>query len=393
MIDIRGIFMSEKKWVAGWGASISTVGQNYADYIKDETVRYVIFPTMNADALRLHFSNEYGTESCTINKVFVALRTSDEYIDESTNKQVTFGGKAELTLAPGEDAVSDPVEFDVKAGVEFDVSMYFADFTHITTGHSNNGYYIKKYFTKGDYAAAAEIPLVSYGQDGPYLFLHTIDFLTDASKDCRAVVAFGDSITAQPWPDCFAHRLFDLGINDRAIIRKGIGGSRVLREYKYRIKKHWGAAGIKRFERDIVQAGADRVFVLHGINDLIHPGENNRLCYMDELPTSEELIENGYKKYIEIARAHGMKIYLATILPCPRCMNDDGIREKVRCEVNEWIRTSAPCDGVIDFEAAVWDENDHKQIKFEYDSGDHLHPSLEGATKMANSVPLEYLDR
>jgi hypothetical protein len=57
--------------------------------------------------------------------------------------------------------------------------------------------------------------------------------------------------------------------------------------------------------------------------------------------------------------------------------------------VNAWIRTNDLCDGVIDFEAAVWDENDHKQMRPECDSGDHLHPSLEGATVMAYSIPEE----
>ena len=73
------------------------------------------------------------------------------------------------------------------------------------------------------------------------------------------------------------------------------------------------------------------------------------------------------------------------------CQKDDGIREEIRCGVNEWIRTKAPCDGVVDFEAAVWNEDDHKQIQVEYDSGDHLHPSFAGASHMADSIPLEFL--
>lgn len=383
--------MDNSKWVAGWGASISFTGQNHAEFFKDQTFRYVIFPTMNAMSLRLHFSNQYGTESVTINKVYIAKRIKGEFIDPSTNVRVTFGGKDSVTMQSGGNAVSDTIPCEVEAGQEFAVSMYFAEYTQLRTGHSNNGEYIKKYYGKGDWAADAAVPLEEYGEDGPYVFLNTIDFLT--GNDCSAIIAFGDSITAQPWPDCLAHKIYDLGIRNRAIIRKAIGGGRVLHDYKYRIKKHWGEAGIKRFERDITQAGADRVFILHGINDLIHPGVNNRMCPMSELPDADELIEKGYKKYIEIARKHGMKIYLATILPCPRCMNDDGAREVTRCRVNEWIRTTDLIDGVIDFEAAVWDVNDHKKIKAEYDSGDHLHPSFAGAAHMADSVPLEFVTR
>ena len=380
--------MVNKKWVAGWGAATSYTLQNYAEYSKDVTFRYVIFPTIDGEAVRLHFSNRYGEEPATINKVYVAKSAGESAVDISTNVRVTFGGRDELTLEPGAEVVSDKIDFEVKAGQEISVSMYIEGLTKIMTGHSNGGPYIKNYFGRGDWAAAEDFSLLEYGEGGPYAFLHTIDFLT--TEDCAAVIAFGDSITAQPWPDCLAHKIYDLGIRNRTIIRKGISGSRVLKEYAWRFKKHWGETGVKRFERDICQAGADRVFVLHGINDIIHPSVTSKYCAPEFLPTAEELID-GYKTYVDIAHKHGKKIYMATILPCPRCLNDGGVKEDIRCKVNEWIRSNDIVDGVIDFEAAVWLEDDHKQLKPEYDSGDHLHPSFAGAAHMADSVPIEFV--
>lgn len=382
--------MENKKWVAGWGTSVSVMAQNHAEYIKDQTFRYVIFPTVDGEAVRLHFSNEYGDEAITITKVFVAKRTELEAIDPSTNAQVTFGGKASLTIPAGGTAVSDEIPFSFKAGEEFDVSMYFAELTRLYTGHSNNGYYIKKYYGKGDWAEKKAMPLDDYGENGPYVFLNTIDFLCDAKV--HAVVCFGDSITAQPWPDCLAHRLYDAGVRDVCVVRKAIGGGRILRDYTQRIKKHWGAAGIKRFERDVCQAGVDRIFILHGINDLYHPQPNSRFCGMEELPTVEEMIENGYKKYIEIARKHGMKIYMSPILPCSKLSLFEGNREEMRQRINEWIKNEADIDGVIDFESAVWNPDNHLEYFAEYDSGDHLHPSLAGATHMAESIPMEAIE-
>lgn len=378
------------KWVAGWGAAISRLPASQSEYLKDQTVRYVIYPTMAARAVRLHFSNEYGTEPVHIAKVFVAMQTNEEQIDERTNTQVTFGGKADLTLAPGADIVSDEVAFEVSPTRQFSVSMYFDTLIRPETGHSNGGVYVKKFFFDGDCAEEAQPPQEKMGEGGAYLFLHTIDFLTNAAQNCSAVIAFGDSITAQPWPDCLARILVEQGISNRAVIRKAIGGGRVLREYTCRSRRQQGAAGIARFERDVTQAGAERVLILHGINDLIHPSPTSRFCGMDQLPSAEELIE-GYNTYIRIAREKGIRIYLATILPCPRCMKDDGVREQIRCRVNDWIRNEAAVDGVLDFEAAVWDAADHKQIAKEYDSGDHLHPSFAGAQKLAQSVPLDFL--
>jgi len=246
-------------------------------------------------------------------------------------------------------------------------------------------------YTEKDLAGAYPEPqMANYTSLGLDTYITTSrgEYLT--REDCKSIVAFGDSITAQPWPDCFARRLTELGIDNRAIIRRGIGGNRVLRDYKFRIKKHWGEAGIKRFEHTLDTAvGADAVIVLHGINDIIHPGVNNPICPMSELPTPEELIE-GYRTYIAIAHKLGLKIYLATLLPCPRCLNDGGYREEIRLAANEWIRTTDEHDGVIDFEAAVRREDDPQQMILEYDSGDHLHPSLAGAKKMAWSIPEEY---
>ena len=71
-------------------------------------------------------------------------------------------------------------------------------------------------------------------------------------------------------------------------------------------------------------------------------------------------------------------------------MNDGGAKEEIRCAANDWIPHSGAADGVIDFEAAMWQENDHKNMIPEYDSGDHLHPSLAGAKHMAYSVPEEF---
>ncbi len=379
--------MADKKWVAGWGCATDRTTQAPYDYLEDLTFRYVIYPTMHAEKIRIHFSNMYGYEPIKVKKVYIATRESRKAAVPGSEVEVTFGGRTGFELAPGEACVSDEIDFGVLPAREFFVSMYMQEKTLLYTGHWNSGAYITKYYCRGDYAAEVDIPDEIYGDGGPYVYINTIDFLTD--DDSKAIIAFGDSITAQPWPDCFARRLTELGIENRAIVRKAIGGNRVLRDYKHRIKKHWGEAGIKRFESEIKQAGADRVFVLHGINDIIHPGVANPLCGMEELPTAEELIE-GYKKYVSIARENGMKIYFGTLLPCPRCLKDDGIRESLRCAANEWIRTTDLIDGYIDYEQAVWLESDHKQMDPLYDSGDHLHPSLEGARKMAYTVPEEY---
>ena len=69
--------------------------------------------------------------------------------------------------------------------------------------------------------------------------------------------------------------------------------------------------------------------------------------------------------------------------------NED--REARRQAVNEWIRTQREADAFVDFDAAIRDANDPQMRDPACDCGDHVHPSLEGARRMAMSVPEDFL--
>jgi len=70
-------------------------------------------------------------------------------------------------------------------------------------------------------------------------------------------------------------------------------------------------------------------------------------------------------------------------------MYDDpqGYREAARRAVSQWIRTSHQFDGVLDFDAAVRDPADPRQILLSLDSGDHLHLNPAGYQILAATVP------
>ena len=66
-------------------------------------------------------------------------------------------------------------------------------------------------------------------------------------------------------------------------------------------------------------------------------------------------------------------------------------REEMRNAYNDWIRQTDLIDGCVDFDKALCDPDEPSAFRPEYDSGDHLHPSLAGAQKMADSIPEEFL--
>jgi len=155
-----------------------------------------------------------------------------------------------------------------------------------------------------------------------------------------------------------------------------------------------GEAGIARFERDVLdQAGVRYVILGLGVNDILFPCSfipaAERVNAQDVIAGNRQLISRAHKKGI---RAIGTTIppFEHAIFPHPffdRFYTPE--TEKVRQEVNSWIRNSREFDGVIDFDAAVRDPNHPTQILPSFDSGDHLHVNNAGDIAEANAIPLK----
>ena len=212
-------------------------------------------------------------------------------------------------------------------------------------------------------------------------------------KKNRTVVCYGDSITAQDWPDFLSLRCKEEGYNNTAVIRRATSGSRILRQYSCITYESYGLMGDNRFTHEVPTDGADTVIIQQGINDIIHPVgvDVNPFRPMSDLPTIEELIE-GMKKYIAQARSFGYKVYVGTLIPIGGWRTYAPFREEMRNQFNEWIRTTDLIDGYIDFDKALADPDNPSWFLPEYDSGDHLHPSVAGYKAMADAVLKEIIE-
>ena len=374
--------MQNGKWVAAWGSAPSEPAAVPAVYAKDITLRFNFRSPLNGKAVRLHFNNLYGKEDAVLTRVFLLKKGTPAI-------PVTFDNQESLSLKAGAQAVSDEIPFELKRRDEYSVTVYLGGMTPLQSGTKDIGPLSDFYYAEGNLATEEVLPSFhSVKIDNAY-FLDTIDMLTEEER-AAAVVCFGDSITAQSWPDYLGVRMLRDDNSRLAVVRRGIGGSRVLRSYDYLKDRHYGNSGLKRFAGEIDSAGVDRVIVLHGINDIIHPGTGEFRPW-EQLPTPEELI-GALKEYIRIGHEKGKKVYIATI---PTIKGWTGYREErdiVRHAVNEWIRTNRDADGFVEFDGVTRSKEDPDMREALYDSGDHLHPSLAGAEHMAESVPQEYLE-
>ena len=222
-------------------------------------------------------------------------------------------------------------------------------------------------------------------------FLNTIDIFTEEKN--FALVCFGDSITAQDWPDYLTLRCAREGFNNVAIIRRAVSGTRILREYSCITYAAYGLKGATRFPIEMNVAGARSVIVQHGINDIIHPVgvEVNKFRPWSDMPTADDLINGVRSLYITHARKLGLKIYSGTLLPIYGWRTYNENRDIIRMAFNQWLRTAPEFDGCVDFDKAVCGHDNPKAFASGFDSGDHLHPSAKAYEAMAECVSKELL--
>lgn len=380
-------------WTAAWAsAQMVPAGDQVVplEWLEDATLRTVVRVGLSGPHLRLRLSNAHGTEPLAIGALTVA-RSADNRTPrlDGAAVAVRFGGLASTVIPAGAEAWSDPVDLPVTAGADLTVSLYLPEPPMPPTGHP--GSRATTWFVHGDQTASAEL---TGAQTAPrWLVLAGIEVF---APEARAVVAFGDSITdgfgVQPdtnlrWTDHLAARLrADPAYAQIAVLNAGIGGNRLLLD-------GLGPNALARFERDVLsQPGVTHVIVLEGVNDL---GVLTR-----EGPATPEqhaaLVAQATEALRQIvlrARARGIKAIGATILPfaTSATYRPPAETEAGRQAINAWIRAPGNFDAVIDFDAAMRDPADPTRLDPAHDSGDGLHPSLDGYRAMAAAVPLELL--
>jgi lysophospholipase L1-like esterase len=336
--------------------------------------------TLGGSHLRARFSNAYGTNPVTINSVHVALaagpgRAGNGNIDPATDKAVTFGGLPSATIAPRQELLCDPFDYDLPALTNLAVSIYFGDIS-ATAINGHPGSRTTSLIQPGNAVSVASLP--SAVKTAHWYILTGIEVLADASSG--AIVTLGDSLTDgrgsttdrnNRWPDELAKRLHtNAPTAGVAVLNMGIGGNGVFGGL--------GPSALARFERDVLdQNGARWLILFEGVNDI---GGG----------ASAESLTNAYAHFVDKAHARNLRAYGATITPFGGHAYYTPAHEAVRQAVNTWIRTSGKFDAVIDFDAVVRNPVTLTNLLSAYDTGDGLHLNPAGYQAMANSIDLTW---
>lgn len=369
-------------WVSVWGNAVSISENRPESYAKNITLRYPVYCPFSGDKLQLTFDNYCGLEPITIHKTSILYK--------GCFYPVTFGGKESAKINAGDNLISDEISIDMIAHDLFFVSFYLGDYTSMRSSVFVSGPLSGGQYAIGDQTETETFPIDICRKTNIYYFLSNVALRTQTGN--RAVICYGDSITAQAWPDYLSLRCQKENYKHTAIIRRATSGSRILREYHNITYESYGLMGRNRFDHEVPTIGADTVIIQQGINDIIHPvgTDINPFRPMSDLPTADELID-GLKWYIDRARSYHYKVYVGTLLPIKGWRTYAPFREDLKNAYNDFIRQTDLIDGCIDFDQALRDAKDVAAFATEYDSGDHLHPSPEGYKAMADAVLPELL--
>lgn len=381
----------ETTWVGTWSASPQPVWSG--DFplptllpfnLWNQTVRQKVRVSLGGEKFRLVLSNEYGKAPLAIASVHAAIAGGEgSEIDVKTDRRVTFSGAEQLTIPAGAPAMSDPVELAVPNRGDIVVSFYISAPAPIATFHWDGEQ--TGYIGAGNQVSRRSLEQAQ--KTTTRIFLSEV--MVEAAAGARTVVVFGDSITDGAasglnlnarWPDYLAAELAPYNVS---VLNAGISGSRLL-------NSRMGENALARFTRDVLsQPHLATVVLLLGINDIAWPG--HVFAPHDPALTPDQLIA-GYRQLVALAHAHNVRIVVGTLTPFRDALKGTAFEgyysekgDRLRREVNEWLRTSGEFDAVVDFDRLVADPENPLKIAEDLQA-DHLHLSPRGNRMVAAAL-------
>jgi lysophospholipase L1-like esterase len=392
-----GALAKPETWVASWGASqqVPEPGNALpADDLRDATVRQIFHLSLGGPALRVHLSNAFGTEALKFTSVHLArpAASAPGSIDLASDRPLTFAGRAEVTIPPGAEFISDPLDFPVAPLSDLAVTFHLDSPPGRETGHP--GSRATSYYVHGDFCAAASLTEPKHVDH----WYQVAEIDVRAPAGTGAVAALGDSITDghgattngnDRWTDVLGARLQDpTGTRAVGVVNEGIGGNHLLTD-------GLGPNSLARLDRDVLgPAGVEWVIVFEGVNDLGGLARDGEVSAAEHAALVERVLA-AYQQIVVRAHAHGLRVFGATITPYvgSAYYHPGPLSEADRRAVNAWIRASGHFDAVIDFDAVVRDPQHSDQLLPAFDCGDHLHPSPAGYKAMGEAIPLSLFGR
>ncbi len=425
-------------WIAAWGSGMTNL--SFADYgnivipVKGVVARTYITPTASGTKARIKFSNLYGVEPLIISWAAVGLKDEEgNFIDNliGTDKKflvkdtqiLKMDGNSTLTIPPGEERYTDPVDLTVTDREEIAISMFIEDWVQVrTVGLSGGTTYLAPSQDKID----AFEPL--FMDDGFYDFpissntvgrftnllnslpeINVVPFISavdvyNTEDDPCSVVVIGDSTVTNKFPDYLARLIYAEGNTSTGVICKGIIGNSLLSDGQGTFGRLYGKSVLNRLTTDVLdQSGVKYAVIKVGANDITHPVSASIEQYGNyEQPDSDDMIK-GYVEFINTCHDYGIKVIACSITQWKGTTRNYFASNnetdeytwserdwQIAKEVNEWLASTDMLDGYVDLTTMTGSKNDPDMFSANYTS-DYIHPNDSCQQAWASAFPLSLL--
>ncbi len=379
----KTVSTGNKGWVGTWSTAPQLVEPHNMPPepgLTENTLRQTVRVSIGGGVVRLRFSNAFSKSPVELKSVAIAQSLEGSSVDVSTQKTLKFNNNPGIIMAPGGEAFSDPVKFNLKPGSKLAVTIHFGKTSPDVTGHP--GSRTTSFILSGNNISSSGF--AGAVKTDHWYVIQGID--VQGNKNSKTIAVLGNSITdgrgsgtnkQNRWTDILSARLLENpDTKNTGVLNLGIGGNCVVRG-------GLGPTALERFDRDILsQSNVRWLIILEGINDI---GSAKTQEEADKI--AAELIA-AYDEMINKAHAKGILVYGATMLPFAGSFYDTPYRQTARDTVNEWIRNSRRFDAVIDFDKIMRNPDDVKTILTDMHDGDFLHPNQAGYRRMGENVNL-----
>ncbi len=372
-----------RDWVTTWATALQVAEPHNRPPqpgLAGNSFRQIVQVSIGGKALRLHLSNLFNETETEILGVEIArartMGASPEIVPGSS-VSLTFGGRLDVTMAPGAEAVSDPVRFKLAPRENLAITIHYGQVSDSPLT-SHPGSRTTSYIATGDTDDFSDAVRTAH-----WYTISAIDVLP--RRKSAAICVLGDSITdgrgtttdgQDRWTDQLSRSLLEKRrTRDLAVLNFGLGGNCVL-------QGGLGPTGESRYERDLFgQQGVKYVILFEGTNDLGSGRSGAEIA---------EGIQAVWTRIAQEAHARGIKVIAATVTPAKGSFYEKegtGEHEKGRQLLNAWIRGSELFDGVIDFARMVADPEDPDKLDPAYlFENDWLHLNAKGYEVMGRGI-------
>lgn len=388
------------KWTAAWKYLPVNYGTNIGS-VENILQKTCFRNNLRGEKIRLKFTNRYGVSPLIMEKVMIAGTKDMRRI-----VQVTCKGKTKIIINPGEEFLSDELEWQTEPGEDIVLFVFLKEKQEIQCAAAmwsfQNCRTLFRTCAEAESVLAEDrescwkesrevFPYIEADVNKANVVIGVCEIRLYTDSEVKTFALFGDSITHMSYfSDELTNILMKKAPGRITLVNYGIGGNRILRDASYVEGMEgngacFGPAGVRRFETDVfAEDTPDAVLVLEGVNDIMHP---YMFGHDSEIVSAADLA-SGMKEIIDISHRHGCPVYVGTVMPfwdagCGEWFDES---DRVRREFNRWIRTESNADGVLDYDSEAADEGHDERLKEGIHIGDGLHPNTRGGELMAETA-------